>query len=95
MKVSISELREHFEKLAQHAQDCGVDEVEIDEDFYWSIPPERRYLPYEEPGEPTMGQLSDDLTELRAIASGEKEPVNYGFVWLSAILRRIGEKLVG
>jgi hypothetical protein len=78
-----------------HVEASGVKEVEIDEDFYWSIPPETRYSPYEDPGEPTLGQLSDDLSELRAMANGQKDVVGYGLVWLASILRRLGEKQIG
>lgn len=61
------------------------------QDYYWSIPREQRGNYSGEPTEHTLGQLSDDLAELRRINAGEAEPVGYAFVWLAAVLRELGE----
>lgn len=95
MKISTKELRESIEQLLSHLEETGTTEFEIEEDYYWSVPPADRYSPYEEPKELTLGQLSDDLEELRAIRDGEKEPVGYALVWLAAVLSRVGEMSKG
>ena len=95
MKVSTEELRRAALALLQHVEQSGQKEFEIAEDFYWDIPAEKRYAPYEEPKELTMGQLSDDWSEVTQMVSGNREPVAYGLVWLAAVLRRVGEKVVG
>ncbi|WP_141330013.1 hypothetical protein ACJ2CR_22935 [Myxococcus faecalis] len=94
MKIKIAELRHVTNRLFDHLEQRGHLEVEFPEDFYWNIPEERLYSVYEEPADFTMGQLSDDWTELQQMGSGQKAPVSYGLVWLSSLLRRIGSKII-
>lgn len=65
--------------------------VEIPFDYYWDISKDERYEPYEKPKHFDLGQLSDDWGELQKISQGENEPITYALVWLSSILRAIGE----
>lgn len=95
MKVSTDELRRAVLALLRHLEENGQKEFEIDEDFYWDVPADKRYLPYEEPKGLTIGQLSDNWTEVTQITDGNREPVGYGLVWLAAVLRRVGERAVG
>jgi hypothetical protein len=95
MKVSTEELRRAATALLRHVEDSGQKEFEIEEDFYWDVPADKRYAPYEEPKGLTMGQLSDDWSEVTQMISGDRQPVAYGLVWLAAVMRRVGEKAVG
>ena len=95
MKVSTDELRSAALVLLRHLDESGQKEFEIAEDFYWDVPAEKRYSPYDEPKELTIGQLSDDWSEVARMAGGNREPVAYGLVWLAAVLRRVGEKAIG
>lgn len=94
MDVNVAELRAVADKLFTHLLESGDEVVSLPQDYYWSIPKETLYDPYSQPSEFTLGQLSDDLSELKRIESGEGEPVSYALVWLAAILRAIGEKTV-
>lgn len=92
MEVRVSDLRSLAEKLLVHVQECDGEVVIIDHDYYWAISQADRYEPYKEPQEFTMGQISDDLRELDRIRSGESEPIGYALVWLSSVLRAVGER---
>lgn len=94
MKVKLTDLSQVHEQITRHLHSLGLEEVEFDDDYYWNIVPEKRYDPYHEPDEFTLGQLSDDLARVRRISIGESEPLGYALVWLSALLRAIGEKHV-
>ena len=94
MKVTISELRSISENLFVHLEKMGLDTIDIENDFYWVISEEKRYNAYNEPKEFTLGQLTDDWSELKQILQGENEPIAYALAWLSSILRVIGEKVV-
>jgi hypothetical protein len=59
--------------------------------FPKTFPTDQRYDRYDEPREHTIGQLSDDLRELKLMIDGHRPMVGGGLVWLAAILRRIGE----
>jgi hypothetical protein len=90
MKINLGELREVNLKLLEHLAETIENDVEIDVDFYWDIPAKERYNPNVVPTNPELGQLSDDWFELKRMIDG-KPSLNYGLVWLSTILRRLGE----
>lgn len=91
MKLKVSELRAVAESLFTYLEDTERGEVEIPEDYYWTISQEEVYDPSKDPKDLTIGQLSDDWRELSAILNGKSPPIGYALVWLSAILRNIGE----
>ena len=91
MKVSTEELREFLEVILKRLEDRGKQEIHIEADFYWHVPQEAWNDPYVEPKDLTLGQLSDDIAELRRITSGASDPLVYAAVWLGAILRAVGE----
>ncbi|HYH81564.1 MAG TPA: hypothetical protein VEX86_17295 [Longimicrobium sp.] len=93
MQIRIAELREVSEVLFRHLEQNGVDQVDLAQDYYWNVPAGERYDPYQQPAGLDLGQLTDDWRELQRLRSGEREPVAYGLVWLSAILRAVGEQV--
>jgi hypothetical protein len=94
MKITTAELRRITEKHLRHLEETGVTSVEVEHDFYWSIPSQQLYNTEAEPSDLEVGQLVDDLEELRLVDRGEKEPIGYGLVWLGAVLRAVGEKVI-
>jgi hypothetical protein len=95
MRVTLEELRASAEKLFAHLEVRGYTDLEVDEDYYWEIEEAQRYDPSKEPSGFSMGQLSDDMSEVRRILGGEAPPVARGLVWLAAVLRRVGEQAIG
>jgi len=91
MRVTTAELRRACEMLLRHLEATGQHEIEIAEDYYWAIAPGEAYAAYSTPSQFTMGQLSDDWQEVMAIVNGDKEAVGYALVWLSSVMRRVGE----
>lgn len=94
MRVKVADLRLAANALFDHLEKAGHVDLEVDEDYYWSIPDEKLYSVHEEPVDFTVGQLSDDLAELEKITSGQKAPLAYALVWLSSVLRFVGAKIV-
>lgn len=96
MKIQLTDLRRAADALFDHLEQTGRTEIDVTEDFYWSIPEKHLYSAYTSPTESelTMGQLSDDWNEVAKIASGQRPPIAYALVWLSSILRFIGLKIV-
>lgn len=94
MKLNTDELLEITQLLLKYLNDTERTEFEIDDDFYWWIDEDELYNPLEDPGELSLGQLSDDWARLKSIQSGDDPPIGFALVWLSAILRRVGEKTV-
>ncbi|MEW6434149.1 MAG: hypothetical protein AB1730_21825 [Myxococcota bacterium] len=94
MRIKTEDLRRVANVLFDHLERTGHSEVDVDKDFYWSIPDRQLYSPYEKPTEFTLGQLSDDHSELEQILSGRREPIAYALVWLAALIRYVGSKTV-
>jgi hypothetical protein len=92
MSITPAQLREVFEVLIRHLEETGVSEIEIDPDYYWDIPAEELYDPYNTPEGLDLGQLTEDWQKLQDVAAGRMPPVGYGLTWLAAVLRAVGEK---
>jgi hypothetical protein len=94
MDVNIAELRAALDTVLAHLVASGHETVRLDSDYYWFVPKISRHDPYQEPSSLTLGQLTDDWAEIKKIHDGSADPVAYSLVWLSSILREVGEKLV-
>ena len=91
MEVSVHQLRAISDALFAHLERNGIKSVTITDDFYWDVPEDIRYDHYQEPAKHMIGQLSDNISELNRMVDGTSPIVLYGFVWLAAVLRRLGE----
>jgi len=89
--ISTSELRNAVNLLLAHLEEHGVNVVEIADDFYWDVSQDMRYDKYEQPKQLNIGQLSDDINEVKRLVSGDAPAIGFGLVWVSAVLRRVGE----
>lgn len=94
MKININELKNGFDKVLSNLLNNGIEEIEIDVDYYWNIDESEKYNVEKDPKKIDIGQLSDDYEELCKINSGQTEPLPYSLVWLSALSRVIGERKV-
>ena len=81
-------------KLFTYLDRRGVESVDIPVDYYWNVPKEQVYNPYQRPSELDLGQLTNDWRELQDLLESESDPIVYSFVWLAAILRAVGEYLL-
>lgn len=62
--LNISELRRALDSTLRTAAERFGDEVVLRSDYYWHLPTDAAFDICHEPEELTVGQLSDDLTEL-------------------------------
>jgi len=94
MDISIEELRAAANLLLDYLVREGYQQVSLSHDYYWSVPKEAAFDPYHQPTSLTLGQLTEDMNELRRLLRGDTEPLAYGLVWLAAVLRAVGEEVV-
>ncbi|MCD4685207.1 MAG: hypothetical protein K8S97_04650 [Anaerolineae bacterium] len=95
MTISTAELRTIFDRLITHLETEGVQTIDLEHDYYWSIHAPERYNVYENPGEPTtIGQLSGDWAEVKKLLDGSREPLAIYLIWFAAVLRAIGDQIV-
>ncbi len=94
VQVSVEQLRHVFDRLLTHVVGAAPD-VAVSKDYFWSIPSPARYDVYAEPGELTIGQVSEAWAALQGMLEDETKMLGYGLVWLSEVLRAIGDEAVG
>jgi hypothetical protein len=94
MKITTSALMRATEILCQHLEQSGHKEVDLPGLYYWAIPKEHEYNSYEEPSDFTIGSLEDDWTEINKMIENPDRAIGYGFVWLGALFRAVGQKVV-
>jgi uncharacterized membrane protein YccC len=92
--IPIDKLRRAFDLLMQHVSTVEGDCVRLDQDYFWSIPPQERYNVYQEPMELTIGQLSESWQHLDELLADESKALSYHLAWLADVLRAVGEKTV-
>jgi hypothetical protein len=91
LRVPVDRLRAVFELLVKHIAEDEGQTIELKRDyFFWAIPPDDLYNPYEKPEELTMGQLASSWEKLEEILKDDEFMMTYHFVWLADILRALG-----
>lgn len=95
LQVNINEVEKALLQLLQELRNQKGDLIEIEPiDYYWSINGDELYDPHHDPTHLTLGQLTDDLEEIKKIANCESEPVSLDLIKVSSILAAIGHKTV-
>ncbi|WP_432844770.1 hypothetical protein ACQPXB_26215 [Amycolatopsis sp. CA-161197] len=93
--IRLDQLAAAAERLFEHVREVHGDTVEVDADYFWAIPPDALYDVSREPPGLTIGQLSECEQHVRQLVEGEQPPVAYHLVWLSDLLRAVGNTVVG
>ncbi|PKV97999.1 hypothetical protein ATK86_0004 [Nocardia fluminea] len=95
LHVPLAELRRSIDLLMDHveaATDGGT--IRLDEDYFWSIPKDALYDVNHTPADLTLGQLSWSWEHLTDLLADPDRAIGYHLVWLSEVLRAIGQKVV-
>ena len=88
MKVNIDEIQEVVSLLLKKLKKSKGNEIELNNDFYWDISTEELYNPYAEPANLSLGQLSDDLLELKRLSTSDNAIV-YDLKRVASIIKAL------
>ncbi|MEU1881339.1 hypothetical protein ABZ470_28880 [Streptosporangium sp. NPDC020072] len=91
VEIPVEKLKDVFDLLVERIS-AGGQVVEINAEEFWSVPRDQAYDVYNEPRDLTIGALSDSWGYLDDMLSDPDRVVGYGFVWLSEVLRAIGDE---
>ncbi|MFF0344348.1 hypothetical protein [Kribbella sp. NPDC004875] len=94
IQIPIAVLESVAQVLLAHARELEGEVVSVDKDYYWAIPTEQLYDVIHEPSDLTIGQLSECLERIDAIASDPASVTSYGLVWLAELMRAVGLTVV-
>lgn len=92
--VSVETLRQVLNQALDGLQRKAGETVELDKDFFWSLPPEAAYDVYTPPeaDQLTIGQLTESWNNLAGIhARGDTVPP-YALVWIADVLKALGHQ---
>lgn len=91
MKVELDFLEKVVASIFREMKMRGIDGVQLDADFYWNVPSESIYDPYNEPGQLDIGQLEEDYETLR-FAHKTDALIGYNLKNISPIMRYLSVK---
>lgn len=92
--VSVEVLRQVINRTLDNLQAHAGDRVELDHDFFWSVPPELTYAVYTQPQpeQLTIGQLSESWNNLARVNEADGGVPAYALVWLSEVLKALAHQ---
>ncbi|WP_145909024.1 hypothetical protein [Kitasatospora viridis] len=94
--IPLADLRASFDLLLRRLETTTVDgEVALDKDYFWSVPAAARYDVTAEPGELTIGQVSESWAHIKNLLADQDRAVGHHLVWLADVLRAIGHEFPG
>ncbi len=91
--VTVDELRRASEAMLDWLEQWAGESVEIDVDLFWWIDAKEVYNPYRNPKDLSIGSIDDSIDLLRRIVDAD-EPIANGLVWLSQLLRAVGDTMM-
>ncbi|TCB95888.1 hypothetical protein E0L21_24355 [Kosakonia quasisacchari] len=91
MQIDLTLLEKVVTEIFTEMKNRGIDSVPLDADYYWNIPSEALYDPYQDPNQLDLGQLQDDYETLR-LAHATGSLVSYNLKNIAAIMRFLSEK---
>ncbi|WP_051786248.1 hypothetical protein [Endozoicomonas numazuensis] len=96
MEIKKQALFEVIELLQKNIDENLPEVINVEiEDFYWEISEEDLYNPVSTPEELTLGQLSEDWSELSRLMDDSNFPISYDLRRLSAILLILRKYSIG
>ena len=84
--IKISILEKAVASILSSLKEQSIESVELPVDYFWSIPPDKKFDVYTQPNDFTIGQISEDWGWLEEIAQGTKKPTMQSLVWLANVL---------
>ncbi|MFJ3514576.1 hypothetical protein [Streptomyces sp. NPDC090131] len=91
LQIHLDQLRRAFDLVLRHLEASAGSAVELEHDYFWSIPGSELYDVPNEPGTITVGQLSESWQHLEDLLADPNRAVDHHLVWLADVLRAIGQ----
>lgn len=89
--VEVDELRRLVADALDHLAEERGPVVELDHDYFWSLPAGAMFDVSDPPASPSVGQVSESIDFLRNRQGGH---LSYELVWIADVLRAVGAQVV-
>lgn len=91
--VSVELLRKIMNRALDHVRDVSGDTIDLERDFFWSVPSDELYDVYTRPEELDIGQLTESWGNLTALQQDSEPVTAYTLVWIADVLRALGHQV--
>jgi len=91
MEINKEDLKQIIDQIKLELDEWFKDNINLDDDFYWQMDSKECYRFAEEPNNFSLGQLTDDWTELLRLKTESEIPIKYDMYRLAAILKYLSE----
>ena len=95
-EINLKVLQSAVNAVLDHLlEDLGIENVTIEDekDSYWDCPYPELHDVSMQPGDLTVGQLSDDFDFVKLVRRGQSADISYNLVHIAPLLRYIGETI--
>jgi len=89
MTIKLDEIEKITLLLLSKLREKNGNEIALKNDYYWSIPADDMYNPYQEPKHITVGQLSDDLANVQRLCESPDDAISYDLERIASILKAL------
>jgi len=93
VEIKLKELEEALHLIVKKAHKNGIDIINLDHDFYWSIDAEQKLNLKNDP-KPDVGSLCDDLESLKMVLDKKNGLSIIDFERLGNLLIYAGERIL-
>ncbi|MFE3182776.1 hypothetical protein ACFXKR_18170 [Streptomyces violascens] len=90
LQIPIDQLRRVVDAVLRHVEASAGPTVTFNEDYFWSVPNDSLRDVFNEPGDLTIGQLSESWQHLEGLLAHQDQAVGHHLVWLADVIRAIG-----
>lgn len=87
--ISVDQIRHTLLALLDHLKAAYGDTIELESDYFWSIPDNAKFDVYTKPGELTVGQVSEVIEHLAKLAQPGQDVATYQLRWLAQLFDAI------
>ncbi len=92
--VSIEIVRRACSLLLDHLEEVAGREITLEHDSFWAIDTVQSYDVLKTPEAFTIGQLSESVDQIKSIVADPSNIVSYGLVWMSDVMKAVGQAVV-
>jgi hypothetical protein len=89
--VDVRKLKECIGVLFDHIIDSGIDQISIENQYYWQVEESQEYDLQHQPEGYAVGDLFDDLATADRVLSNKEVAVSYTLAELAPIVAYVGK----
>lgn len=90
--ISVDQIRQTLLAVLDHVKATYGDTIELESDYFWSIPDKAKYDVYTKPDELTVGQVSEVNEHLAKLAQPAQDVATYQLRWFAQLFDAIAHE---